>query len=224
MSDELRKYHAQVRKVTAAGGTIHQKLDPGLVPEGGWKAGIPPAKTFIDEETGEEKEVRRGGENGHGTVSDSSAMTPALEQHIIELFGEGIPAFEIEKKFDLAKGYVRYALVRRFGSVEAYKTALKKLLLENAVATSQHTLANIEALHPSQSGMLAATMTNAFIALDKHDKDTPRQIDFGALASFGETLERIEKYAGIAVSVDNSDDLDESANESQTSSSSPDDE
>jgi len=176
------------------GGTVRQKLDPSEVPEGDWKKGLPPAKHFLDTETGQQVPVPV---RTVGTLA-ASDVPPALEQHVLELYGEGVPIAELERKFDLSRGYVQNALRRRFGSEEGYKAALKKLLLETGIATAQHTLANVESLHPSQSGMLAATMTNAYLAMAKHEKDTPRTVDFAALESFGEMLSRIEKYAGIA--------------------------
>jgi hypothetical protein len=195
------------------GGTLRDKLDPQFVdPEGAWKKGLPPAQYFLDTETQEKVPVPVKASH---VSTGGSDVPPALEQHVLELYGEGVPMNEIERRFSLSRGYVKDAMVRRFGSEAAMKSALRALLLENGVATAQHTLANIEQLHPSQSGMLAATMTNAYIALDKHERGTPKQIDFGALAAFGETLARIEKYAGIAVVVDN----DEQASDEGTPSS-----
>lgn len=194
MSDEMRKVGQALRKAgCTADDPLRSKIEEGTETEGAWKAGLPPAKYFLDAETQEEVQspVKH-------PVYGASDVPPALEQRVLEMYGEGVPAAELERKFDLGRGYVRNALLRRFGSEESLKKALKSLLLENAVATSQHTLAHVESLHPSQSGMLAATMTNAFIALDKHEKNSPRVIDFEALAEFGETLSRIEKYAGIA--------------------------
>lgn len=199
MSSENKKLgHVKARAMKTTGGlTIRESLDPALVSEDAWKEGLPPAKYFVDSETGEK--VAAPVVNPIGKGSD---VPPALEQHVLELYGEGVPAAQLEAKFELSRGYVHYALRRRFGSEEAYRAALKKLLLETGIATTQHTLANVESLHPSQSGMVAVAMTNAYLAMAKHEKDVPKQVDFAALASFGETLARLEQFAGIATAPD----------------------
>lgn len=203
------------KAIGQGGGTLRENLDEAEVPEGDWKKGLPKAKTFFDTETGKEVAVPVIAGNGNRAVSE---IPPAVEQRVVEMVGEGIPFAEIERKFDLSKGYVQNALRRRFDSEEAYKAALKKLLLESGIATAQHTLANVEQLHPSQSGMLAATMTNAYLAMAKHEKDVPRVVDFAALESFGDTLARIEKYAGIAHVVE-SDESEPAAMEIEDSNS-----
>lgn len=196
MANESRNLGKALKKANANGGTLHDNLDPATVPEGAWKAGLPPAKYYMDPETDQAVAVPVVGMHQNG-----SSVPPALEQHVLEQYGKGVCIAELERKFELGAGYIRNALTRRFGSVEAMKAALKSLLLENGIATAQHTLANVESLHPSQSGMLSAAFTNAFLAMDKHERNAPKVVDFAALADFGETLQRIEKYAGIAVEV-----------------------
>ena len=218
---EINKIGRAMAKVNKDGGTLKSKLDPEYVkPEGAWEKGLPPAKYYLDTETGEQVAVPVKSCAG----TSPSDVPPAMEQHVLELYGQGISMAEIERKFQLGEGYIKKALLRRYGSEANLKAALRHLLLENGVATAQHTLANIEQLHPSQSGMLAATMTNAFIALDKHERGAPKQIDFGALAAFGETLARIEKYAGIAKVVEDpeAEDQDLPASEDDIGDVSPD--
>jgi hypothetical protein len=199
MSDSKYKSTGGMRsamraKGVGAGDSVTAKLDPGAVPRGAWERDLPPLPCNVakDPDSGEERSVR----------PSLAAVPVELENAALADFAQGMSQVDVERKYSLSGGYVRHALTRRFGSNENYKRALSGLLLELGIACAEHTLINIDALHPSQSGMLTSVMTNAAIALEKHQRDVPRAVDFGALERIGEALERMEKYAGVAKVVD----------------------
>lgn len=169
--------------------TLLSKIDPAAVPEGAWTKGLPPIGTGkVEPETGELIQNKNG----------FREIPPALEDHILTQYGQGVSQSALEHQYELSRGYVARALIRRFGSQENYHKALKGLVSELGIACAEHTLANVEKLHPSQSGMLVGTMVGSLIALEKHERDIPQRIDFGALAEISESLRRMEEYAGVA--------------------------
>lgn len=173
-------------------GPLKDRIDPAAVPEGGFLKGLPPAAPSVDPET--DRVIRR--RSVHAEIPD------ALEEQIVTEYVSGVTEGSLESKYSLSHGYVQHALKRRYGSLEAAKAAIKGLVSEIAIACGEHTLANVEKLHPSQSGMLTSVMVNSMIALEKHERETPRQLDFGSLARVAESLERMEKHCGMAKIVD----------------------
>lgn len=186
--------------ITREGGDIVRRIDPATAELKGeeWVRSLPPAPiaTLQDPETGAVEQVRSLPRGQAGDVPLE------LENAALTSLAGGMSMAAVEAKYELSAGYVRNCLARRFRTPEEMKRALRGLLLELGLACGEHTLANIESLHPSQSGMLTSVMTNAVIALEKHERETPRAVDFAALAGIGEALARLEKYAGVALVVD----------------------
>src|SRR6188768_3240365 len=77
---------------------------------------------------------------------------PAIvDDAIVEGISNGVPASELEDKFETRRGYVRDVLKRKFGSLESMKTALAAQCFENALALNEHAASKIEQISPGQA-------------------------------------------------------------------------
>ena len=133
-----------------------------------------------------------------------SAPTPAdanknrqqplvVDDAVIEAVADGDKSSDIEDKLDLPRGYVRRVLIRRFGSIEGMKKALRAQCLENALALNEHAMENIQAIPPGQALVGAKIMIDGALALEKSTTERPSTVDFAALSALGEVLHRVEK-------------------------------
>jgi hypothetical protein len=119
----------------------------------------------------------------------SRALVPlGIEKEAICDYAAGASIGEIENKYAISRGYVDYALRRRFGSLEAGKKALMGMIMENALACNVHASAHIEELSAPQAIMSGAILVDKVIALERSIVEAPRTIDFGQLAEMDRTL------------------------------------
>lgn len=127
------------------------------------------------------------------TVNKNRHVPVALDEQIVRDVADGAKASEIEEKYSVREGYVRSVLVRRFGSIEGMKKALRAQCLENAIALNEYAIQRIDQIQPGQALIGAKIMIDGALALEKSSIDRPTTVDFAALAALGQTLERVEK-------------------------------
>lgn len=116
-----------------------------------------------------------------------------IDDQIVQDVADGKLAADIEKAYTLRAGYVRYVLIRKFGSIEGMKRALQAQCLENAIALNEYAMINVERIAPDRALVGAKIMIEGALALEKSRVDRPTTVDFAALSALGGTLERIEK-------------------------------
>lgn len=116
-----------------------------------------------------------------------------VDDVIVESVADGEKSSDIEDKLGVPRGYVRRVLIRRFGSIEGMKKALKAQCLENAIALNEYAMENIQQIPPGQAIVGAKIMIDGALALEKSSVDRPSTVDFASLAALGQVLERVEK-------------------------------
>jgi hypothetical protein len=163
------------RKLSKAlGGKTMKDISEGDARPGEWKQML---NALPDE----------SGMNKHNHV-------PALIQDkIVEEVADGATARDLEGKYELRDGYVRDVLIRRFGSIEGMKRALKAQCFENAIALNAYAVSRIHTLTARDALMGAKIMIDGGLALDKAMGERPVTVDFEALAALGAVLGRVEK-------------------------------
>jgi hypothetical protein len=125
---------------------------------------------------------------------------PALIQDkIVDEVANGATDAQLKSKYELRDGYVRDVLVRRFGSIEGMKKALKAQCFENAMVLNAYAMENLRMIAPGQALMGSKIMVDAGLALEKSAIDRPSTIDFEALAALGQVLEKVEKRLTVEV-------------------------
>jgi hypothetical protein len=117
----------------------------------------------------------------------------AIDEQILSDVADGGKSSEIEEKYSVRAGYVRDVLVRRFGSVEGMKKALRAQCFENAIALNEYAMSKIDMIPPGQALVGAKIMIDGGLALEKSTVDRPSTVDFAALSALGGVLERVEK-------------------------------
>lgn len=132
----------------------------------------------------------------HPGQDDRRATTPLLleRQAIAEVVGGASPS-QVEVEYGLAKGYVRHAMTRRYGSPEAAMTVLQGLVLEVGIACNVHALTQIENMSGPQAVMSGAIAIDKALSLTKAIAERPKTIDFGRLAEMGKTLTVLREIA-----------------------------
>lgn len=174
-------------------------------------AGMRDATVRMKRVTGGVSVLKRMGESGEET-HDAVVRTLALTDHthnarrtatvpleiekeaIAEVIGGASPGM-VEVKYQLAEGYVKHALKRRFGSQEAAFAALQGLTLEVALACNVHALKHVDQMSGPQAVMSGAIATDKALALQKAIQERPKTIDFGQLAEMGKVLKVLREIA-----------------------------
>jgi hypothetical protein len=109
---------------------------------------------------------------------------------IVDIAGGASPA-QVAVKYDIQAGYVQHALRRRFGSPQAAMQALQGLVLENALACQIVAATQIDTMSGPQAVMSGAILIDKALAISKNIAETPKSIDFSALADIGDTLRTV---------------------------------
>lgn len=103
----------------------------------------------------------------------------------------GATASSLSDKYGVSTSYINEALKTLFVSNAVGREVLKGVLLDNAIATGMQARAKISELSPMQSVAAAAVFTSKFIDIDKHDKDTPKDIDVSTLAKMSDDVDKL---------------------------------
>lgn len=111
---------------------------------------------------------------------------------IVEYAGGASPA-ALAVKYDVQQAFVQHALKRRFGTLEAGKRALLGLVVENALACQVQAAQHIPMMSGPQAVMSGAILADKMIAIEKSIQDTPKTINFGAMADIGKTLKALRE-------------------------------
>lgn len=127
------------------------------------------------------------------TANKHRHVPVVIDDAVIQDVADGGKSSEIEEKYSLREGYVRDVLIRRFGSIEGMKKALRAQCFENAIALGEYAMANIEKIPPGQALVGAKIMIDGGLALEKSNVDLQPTVDFAALHALGGVLERVEK-------------------------------
>lgn len=110
---------------------------------------------------------------------------------------------ELSDKYGLSEGYIAAALRRLYVSTNIGKQILKGVLLENAIVMGTHARNKIADMTGMQAAVATGIMTSRFVELDKHDQQTPQEIDFKEIAEVGAQLRGL--VAAVGGLGDNSD-------------------
>ena len=155
-------------------GDVMDKIPQAASRPGEWKTMLRPAPT---EET--------ANKHRHEPL--------VIDDEIVKRVADGGKSSEIEDELHVRRGYVRDVLIRKFGSVEGMKLALRAQCLENAIALNEYAMTKLDQIPPGQALVGAKIMIDGAIALEKSSTERPSTVDFAALAALGQTLERVEK-------------------------------
>jgi hypothetical protein len=133
------------------------------------------------------------------TINKGNHVPALIQDKIVDEVANGATDAQLKSKYELRDGYVRDVLVRRFGSIEGMKKALKAQCFENAMVLNAYAMENLRMIAPGQALMGSKIMVDAGLALEKSAIDRPSTIDFEALAALGQVLEKVEKRLTVEV-------------------------
>ncbi len=133
--------------------------------------------------------------HGRGEGVFGPTVPLGIEKEAIVEVAAGATPRHVEVKYDLQAGYVQHALRRRFGSSEAAKRALQGLVLENALACQVVAAQELHKMSGPQAVMSGAILIDKALALERSISETPKTVDFGALADMAKTLKVLQEIA-----------------------------
>ena len=149
-----------------------------------------------DARPGAWKTMLKSAATNEATIHKSNQVPALIQDKIVEEVANGMTDAQLRQKYELRDGYVRDVLVRRFGSVEGMKRALKAQCFENAMVLNAYAMEHIRSIAPGQALVGSKIMIDAGLALEKSFADRPQTVDFEALAALSAVLERVEKHIG----------------------------
>ena len=80
------------------------------------------------------------------------------------------------------------------------RKVLESALLENAIASNVQFSRHVEELTPMQAAVATGIMTGKFIDIQKHNGETPVEVDLSTLSAMGDMLKDIRASIGTDVS------------------------
>jgi hypothetical protein len=199
-STRIRK--DRVKEMTTPGKT------PNVTVAGSGAAGMRDATVRMKQVVGGGSVLRQLGAEGKKTEvamlqkleetdgNESSRRTDVpleVEKAAIVEYAAGGSPSAIAVKYDVQQDFVRHALKRRFGSFEAGKRALQGLVMENALACQVQAAQHIHEMSGPQAVMSGAILIDKMIAIEKSIQETPKTINFGALAEIGADLKALRE-------------------------------
>lgn len=96
-----------------------------------------------------------------------------------------------EDKYGVHRGYLRAAMRRRFGSLEAMKSVLLGLVTENAIAVQMVAAEKIEELSAPQAVFAGKMLVDTMEKIEKSIQSAPRTVNFAQLEKVGDAIKTL---------------------------------
>lgn len=107
----------------------------------------------------------------------------------------------VEAKWGVHQGYLRSAMRRRYGSLEAMKTALLGLVTENALTSQVIAAHKMPELTGAQAVFAGKLLVETMVNIEKSIASAPKTIDFGQLKRVGDSIRTLREIVGKPVQV-----------------------
>lgn len=140
-----------------------------------------------------------------GSVHHNQQVSDATQLQAMREWASGVKIREVEAKYGLCRGYIREAMVRRFGSREAMLRALEGLILENAVGAQMIAQEKLPELTGAQAVFAGKLLVETMGNLRAQIEATPKTINFREFKMLGDQLKQIREIVGKPVSSTSSD-------------------
>lgn len=120
-------------------------------------------------------------------------VSPAVQAQLLREWASGANLEEAEARYGVSRGYIRQAMLRKFGGREGLLEALRALVLENAVGAQMIAQEKLPELTGPQAVFAGKLLVETMANLENQIQATPKTIEFGAFARLGETLKNIRE-------------------------------
>lgn len=199
IGDPLRGRRKLKRVIGIQG--VSAAIDPGAVEPGSWREIAARETELVDEKATtagivvSEPEYVIGGD-GFLVPNPKRTVGAHTEKAAVDDFLAGhADAKTIEATYKLREGFLRSALVRRYGTIDNVRTVLRSHALENAIVLGEYAMSQMVTMTGAQAMLAAKVSSDIALGQEKAIRDTPKAVDFGALAEIGQTLARLEQIA-----------------------------
>ena len=103
---------------------------------------------------------------------------------------------EVAEKYGVSERYIDMAMKKKYITTSDGRKVLEGALLENSIASAMHFRAHVDELSGMQAAVATGIMTGKFIDLQKHNGETPVEVDLTALSAMGDMLKDIRSSIG----------------------------
>jgi hypothetical protein len=97
----------------------------------------------------------------------------------------------VEAKYGVSRGYLREAMRRRFGSLEAMKSILLGLVTENAIVSQMVASEKMGEMSGPQAVFAGKMLVDTMEKVEKSIQNTPKTVNFAQLHQVGEALKQL---------------------------------
>ncbi len=102
----------------------------------------------------------------------------------------------IMAKYGVHGSYLRVAMKKRYGSLEAMKHALLHLVTENAVVSQMVAASKMEEMSAAQAVFAGKMLVDTMVNVEKSIASAPKTIDFAQMKKVGETIAELRSIVG----------------------------
>lgn len=107
---------------------------------------------------------------------------------------------EVAEKYGVTERYIDMAMKKRYVTTADGRKVLEGALLENAIAANMAFRDKVGELSGMQAAVATGIMTGKFIDLQKHNGETPVEVDLSSLSAMGDMLKDIRASIGNDIS------------------------
>lgn len=118
-------------------------------------------------------------------------VTDAEQVQMMREWAAGANVAELETKYGVTRGYIRAAMIRKFGSKENMLHALENLILENAVGAQMIAQEKLHELSGAQAVFAGKLLVETAGSLRAQMEKIPKTINFGEFKRLGDTLREV---------------------------------
>jgi len=133
------------------------------------------------------------GEHHNQQVSKEVVLQAARE------WAAGTPVIEVENKYGLSRGYIRQAMMRRFGSKEAMLEALEGLVCENALGCQMIVQEKMHEMNAKEAVFAGKLLVETMGNLRSQRENMPKTINFREFKALGDALKQVREIVGKPV-------------------------
>jgi hypothetical protein len=108
----------------------------------------------------------------------------------------GVPLVTVEAKYGMSQGYIRQAMMRRFGSKEGMLEALENLVLENAVGAQMIAQEKLHELTGREAVFAGKLLVETMGSLRSQRENMPKTINFREFKALGDALKSVREIVG----------------------------
>jgi hypothetical protein len=134
-----------------------------------------------------------------GTYHPNRVISDEEQDQMLREWAAGGDMKSVMAKYGVHGSYLRVAMKKRFGSLEAMKQALLGLVVENAVVSQMIAAEKMSELTGAQAVFAGKLLVDTMNNVEKSIASQPKTINFGELKRVGDSIKNLRDIVGRPV-------------------------